>query len=162
MAGSNNDKIERTLAAVLGRGEEVELEAGERWMLFPLTNNDLADMEEWQAQHSGIGDIGIGRAMLWMSLRKNGLTAAKIRARQWELTIDDVGFLLPLRRIDELCAQLMRISGARNDEEKKRKDPEPGLGSDLVRTSDEARSDSGGVRRDDAAPEPVIAPAVAE
>ena len=61
----------------------------------PLTLSDIADIED---EYGGFGNWGTMflspraiRTFLWCSLRKEGLTRAQVKAREWRWTREEVG-----------------------------------------------------------------------
>lgn len=158
----NREKRDRSLRAILGEGEIIEL-CGEEWRLYPLKPADILEIEEWTLKstvyvkdaqgeylwdkddtgHSTrriereAVDSELAIFMLWLGLRKNGCTPQLLAERQWGLDLEDVALMIPVERVGELLDQMMRISGL--DPEKKREPLSPDrLGQTLLPGSDQA------------------------
>lgn len=101
------EKLNRTLSVCLASSEEIELEGGEKWQIFPLRTRDHMEIERWNRENplppeapeleGGQEETELQRAaraalkqreiewfdrffffVLWLSLRKNCLTPQEI------------------------------------------------------------------------------------
>lgn len=154
------EKLDRSLRAILARGERITLEAGEEWTLYPLTLTDMAELEEIELREPHrAGDIGVSRMICWLSLRRNGRENGG-PGGAWEMGLDDVGLIVPLARMNEISRRILALSGMKS--EKKSAEP-PGragddrLGGALVPGADEAGPEPGRIQPTDPPPAPSVA-----
>ena len=108
-----------TMAGALGR-ETVPWRdgAGVDHKLPPLTINDLIELEEEAGSLSEWATTGVRvrswRTVLWLSVRKEGLTREEVRARKFKVTQEDVGEMMsfvPIVQIGEVTRRVLEVSG---------------------------------------------------
>lgn len=106
------------LQIVTGDGIRFKDKNGKEHYLSPLDLTDLRDYERklgslrtLNAENSKFDDVLF---LLWLSLRKEGLTQDEIERRNWKLTEDGVGRMFDFRNLKQLnlwIVELLKISG---------------------------------------------------
>ena len=110
---------EGTIAAALGRDyHEFKDRFGVTHKAPPLTLGDMADVEdeiggisEWSKAFTS---ARAAIALLWHSVRKEGLDKAALKSKQWAYTRDDVGdwFLVGnLGGLTDALTGILKVSG---------------------------------------------------
>lgn len=91
-----------------------DIEGTER-KLYPLSLNDLIELEEAVGPLREWGTLGIKLSswlyVVWLAMRKGGLTTPERRAREWRFTLEDVGEMFDARHVLLLGTAVGNILG---------------------------------------------------
>jgi hypothetical protein len=74
------------------------------------------------------------QAILWLSMRREGLKASEIKNRQWKITYDDVGDMFDGSQLEMISGVILKILGMSGLAPKKT--PDPQSGADEMKTTD--------------------------
>ena len=98
-------------------GDYMEAPKYGKLKLFPLTLTDIGDFEDSIGpinEFVRFRNVKANLHLVWLSLRKNGLTDEEIKQQQWKFTDREVGEWFSLgqaEKIRELVERILIISG---------------------------------------------------